>query len=64
MHLARSPNPELHTHVATAFYTLAEHHAPKTWLVQSGCVPVLFAFISQGDAEVRYLAAKALMYMR
>ena len=64
VHLARSQNPELQTHVATAFYVLAEQHAPRTHLVQSGCVPFLFGFIRTGDAEVRYLAAKALLYMR
>ena len=35
-----------------------------TWLVQSGCIPFLFAYIRNGDAEVKYLAAKALLYMR
>ena len=64
VHLARSPNPELMTHVATAFFVLAEQQAPKTWLVQSGCVPFLLAFIRNGDAEVRYLAARALLYMK
>ena len=64
VHLARSPNPELQRHVATAFFVLSEHQAPKTWLVQSGCVPFLFAFIRNGDAEVRFLAAKAVLYLR
>ena len=44
--------------------TLAEQEAPVTWLVQSGCVPFLFAYIRTGDAEVRYLAAKVCMYLR
>ena len=44
--------------------TFVWQQCPKTWLVQSGCVPVLFAFIRNGDAEVRYLAARALLYMR
>ena len=64
VHLARSANPELQGHVASAFYMLAEQQAPKTWLLQSGCVPCLFAYIRNGDAEVRYLAAKALLYMK
>ena len=64
VHLAKSHNAELQIHVATAFYVLSEQQAPKTWLVQSGCVPVLFGFIRNGDAEVKYLAAKALLYMK
>jgi hypothetical protein len=32
--------------------------------VQSGCVPLLFGLIRNGDAEVKYLAAKAVLYMR
>ena len=35
----------------------AEQHAPKTWLVQFGCIPFLFGFIRNGAPEVRYLAA-------
>jgi hypothetical protein len=64
VHLARSPAPELQRHVASAFFVLAEQQAPKTWLVQSGCVPFLLALIRNGDAEVKYLAAKALLYLR
>ena len=64
VHLARSPHPELQAHVAAAFFTLSEHQAPKTWLVQSGCLPYLFAFIRNGDAQVRYHAAQTVLYMR
>ena len=64
VHLARSPNPELQRHVATAFFVLAEQQAPKTHLVQSGCVPFLFALIRNGDAEVKYLAARVVLYLR
>ena len=50
--------------MASAFFVLAEQQAPKTWLVQSGCVPFLLALIRNGDAEVKFLAAKALLYLR
>ena len=64
VHLARSQQPELQAHVATAFSTLAEEEAPKTWIVQSGAVPFLFAYIRNAAPEVRYLAARAILYMR
>ena len=64
VHLARSPNPELQRHVATAFFVLTEQQASKTHLVQSGCMPFLFTMIRTGDAEVKYLAARVVLYLR
>jgi len=64
VHMARSHQPELQSHVATTFSILADEEAPKTWLVQSGCMPFLFAFIRNGRPEVRYLAAKTILYMK
>ena len=62
--LSRGGHAELQSHVVHAWHALTETKAPKTWLVQSGCVPALFAYIRNGSPEVRYFAAKALLYMR
>ena len=68
VHLARTAgrnhHPELAAKVAHAFALLAERHCGKTWLVQCGALPFLFAFTRDGDADARYHAAKALLYMR
>ena len=62
--LARSQQPELQTHVATAFSVLTDEQMPRTWLIQSGCMPLLFAYIRNGAPDVRYLAARTILYMR
>ena len=61
---ARSQQPELQTHVATAFSVLTDEQMPRTWLIQSGCMPLLFAYIRNGAPDVRYLAARTILYMR
>ena len=64
VHLARSHNPDLQRHVANAFCVLAEQQGPKTYIIQAGAVPFLFAFIRSTDPEIRYLAARAVLYLR
>ena len=62
--MARSRNEELQRHVANAFCALAETHAPKTWMIQSGIMPHLFRLVRGGNPEVQLAAAQALLYMR
>ena len=62
--LARSRNGELQLHATAAFAALADSHAPKTPLVQAGAVPPLLMLVRIGSAEVAFLAAKALLYIR